>query len=64
MIAAARSKRRAAAQDIIEPYLIRYGFCNSPCAVGWPPATAFRHLTLSEPSLAPAQLGRFDHGDD
>jgi Holliday junction resolvasome RuvABC ATP-dependent DNA helicase subunit len=26
MVAAARSKPRAAAQDIMEPYLIRYGF--------------------------------------
>ena len=59
-----RSKSRAAAQDIIEPYLIRYGFFQFALRGRLATGHGLSSLTLPEPSLDHARLGRFDHGDD
>jgi Holliday junction resolvasome RuvABC ATP-dependent DNA helicase subunit len=55
MVAAARSKPRAAAQDIMEPYLIRYGFLQFALRGRLPTGHGLSSFDPSpEPSLDPA----------
>jgi Holliday junction resolvasome RuvABC ATP-dependent DNA helicase subunit len=61
MVAAARSKPHAAAEDIIEPYLIRYGFLQFALRGRLTTGHGLSSfdLTLPEPSLAPSAARAF-----